>query len=50
MKILSILARIYKKLDIELFSYCAPNHAWFLDGMLHRAEMVKREYSLPQIT
>ena len=27
------------KLDIELSSYCTENHAWFLYGMLHWAEM-----------
>ena len=39
MKILSILAINYEKLDIELFPHCSANHAWFLHGMLHSAKM-----------
>ena len=25
--------------DIEIFPYCTANHAWFLYGMLHWAEV-----------
>ena len=41
MKILSILARNYEKLDFELFPYCTANHTWFLCGTLHRVEMAQ---------
>ena len=39
MKILSMLVRNYKKLDIELFPYCIASHAWFQNGTLHWAEI-----------
>ena len=39
MKILSMLVRNYKKLDIELFPYCIANHDRFQYGMLHWAEI-----------